>query len=340
MCRAETDPCGGRRCTRSGGQTQMGRIMQMFNRHTRSMLSAEKAGDQARFEHYQQLLSEQGDKEDVLRASEQRYATGQSWADRFTPETTKQMSVQQMRELANSNAGDVQMYDQLNTLIARREGQPDPEPSKRPTMPTGMPGPHQHDPKPATRAGEFTIESTRDMSEDRLRIILATEATTDPPMQQAISDVLAHRREHDAQLRDAIERGEADEKAWERSFSWRTSADPTDRPSRSPRRRLSAEQQVREEYTLYAHSQFLQAENDCNGVLLNARGRAAGVDPASLFSGPAHVAHAYASDELKTWFRSNGRATLASFRYSMLGRDSDYKAAQYNRTYSGFDNAA
>lgn len=338
MCRSVNDPGGQRRCSRTEGQKQMGRIMQMFNRHTRSLIAAEEANDQEKVDHYGGLLADSGDKEDVLRESAARHERGESWAERFTPSTTARMTTQQMRELANANAGDVDMYDRLNSLAAARDGLPEPEPAKRETP--ALPEPPTPPAQPPSRASEFTLESTRDMSEDRLRVILATEATRDPAMQDAITTVLSERAKHDETLRADIEAGREDEAAWENSFSYRTSNLTAYRPSRSPRRHLTAEQQCREEYTLYCHNQYLRAENDCRGALLNERGRANNVDPATLFSGPAHVANAYASDELRTWFRTNGRAPYVKFRSDMLGRDSDYKAAQFTTTYAGFSDAA
>jgi len=58
----------------------------------------------------------------------------------------------------------------------------------------------------------------------------------------------------------------------------------------------------------------LQAEDDTHGNLLNAAGRAAGIDPATLWSGPAARARKYASDELKQWWSEHGgRTTVAEF---------------------------
>lgn len=56
-----------------------------------------------------------------------------------------------------------------------------------------------------------------------------------------------------------------------------------------------------------------QATDDTNGVLLNARGRAAGIESRSLFYGPAVRVRAYASEELRDWFDEHGRVTFAQF---------------------------
>ena len=64
---------------------------------------------------------------------------------------------------------------------------------------------------------------------------------------------------------------------------------------------------------------------------LAGRYRAKGIDPRSLFSGPASRARKYASEELLRWWQSNPRMTLTEFRAMWLGRDSDRKAAKQIR---------
>ncbi|WP_432026841.1 phage minor capsid protein [Streptomyces sp. 1222.5] len=73
-------------------------------------------------------------------------------------------------------------------------------------------------------------------------------------------------------------------------------------------------------YDEYVYRQYLQAENDTNGYLLNKKARAAGINPVSLFSGPARIAYARASDELKEWWAANGRLTQAEFIESVVGK--------------------
>ncbi|AYD86196.1 MuF-like minor capsid protein [Streptomyces phage Darolandstone] len=85
--------------------------------------------------------------------------------------------------------------------------------------------------------------------------------------------------------------------------------------------------QAREMYDEYVYMQFLKAEHDCNGYLLNKRGREAGWSPQSLFSGPARVAYANASDELKEWWADNGRMTQAEFVEQATGKPQRWAAA-------------
>ncbi|MEV6073967.1 phage minor capsid protein [Streptomyces sp. NPDC052069] len=71
--------------------------------------------------------------------------------------------------------------------------------------------------------------------------------------------------------------------------------------------------QAREMYAEYVYRQYLAAEDACNGYLLNKRAQSEGIDPAGLFSGPARIAYARASDELKEWWAEHGRLTQAEF---------------------------
>lgn len=70
---------------------------------------------------------------------------------------------------------------------------------------------------------------------------------------------------------------------------------------------------AREMYAEYVYRQYLAAEGDTRGYLLNKKAQADGIDPMSLFSGPARIAHARASDELREWWARHGRLTQAEF---------------------------
>lgn len=80
-------------------------------------------------------------------------------------------------------------------------------------------------------------------------------------------------------------------------------------------------QAVRRAYGEYVHLQYLAAEDATTGNVLNARGRAKGVDPVSLFSGPGRVARAYASEELLRYWGDNGRVTYGEFEAQVLTGD-------------------
>ena len=80
---------------------------------------------------------------------------------------------------------------------------------------------------------------------------------------------------------------------------------------------------MRADFELHRHSMFLRAHTELRGELLNARGRTARIDPASLFMGPSSRVERYASEELKDWFAHHGRLTVGDFEAQWWnGRDS------------------
>lgn len=82
--------------------------------------------------------------------------------------------------------------------------------------------------------------------------------------------------------------------------------------------------QIREMYREYTYRQWLAAEDWCRGYLLSRRAQHEGIDPESLFSGPAHVAYARASEELRRyWAEVEPRLTLAEFTEQITGQRSD-----------------
>lgn len=107
-------------------------------------------------------------------------------------------------------------------------------------------------------------------------------------------------------------------------------ASPVTNPALRPARKLTPNERAAEEYWDYAQNQYQTALEDLNGVLFNkkqlAAAREKGITEDQLFTGPFHVANKYASDELREWWRANGRETQTSYRYQALGRPSDYKA--------------
>lgn len=79
-----------------------------------------------------------------------------------------------------------------------------------------------------------------------------------------------------------------------------------------PRERITRAK-AREMYAEYVYRQYLDAEAACRGYLLNKKAQPDGIDPMTLFSGPARIAHARASDELREWWAQHGRLTQAEF---------------------------
>ncbi|MGW0134834.1 hypothetical protein [Streptomyces sp. NPDC003299] len=84
--------------------------------------------------------------------------------------------------------------------------------------------------------------------------------------------------------------------------------------------------EARRMYDEYCYRQLLQAEEDLNGNLLNKKARAAGHSPLSLFSGPARIAYARASDDLRAWWAEHGRMTQAEFIESVTGQPQRWAA--------------
>ncbi|WP_430479315.1 phage minor capsid protein [Streptomyces sp. P11-1] len=84
---------------------------------------------------------------------------------------------------------------------------------------------------------------------------------------------------------------------------------------------------AREMYAEYVYRQYLAAEDACRGYLLNKKAQTDGVDPMSLFSGPARIAHARASDELREWWAQHGRLTQAEFIEQATGETQRHAAA-------------
>ncbi|MDT0346767.1 phage minor capsid protein [Streptomyces litchfieldiae] len=80
--------------------------------------------------------------------------------------------------------------------------------------------------------------------------------------------------------------------------------------------------QIRQMYEDHIYRQYLAAEDELRGELLSRRAEADGVDPMSLFSGPAHIAYARASEELQRWWQDNPRVTLVEFTEQVTGQAS------------------
>ncbi|MCZ9350728.1 phage minor capsid protein [Streptomyces mutabilis] len=90
-------------------------------------------------------------------------------------------------------------------------------------------------------------------------------------------------------------------------------------------RHLITRREARALYDEYVEQQYLAAEHAL-GFLLNKKGEAKKVDPGSLFRGPARIAYAYASDELKDWWAENGRLTQAEFIEQVTGKTQRWAA--------------
>lgn len=81
----------------------------------------------------------------------------------------------------------------------------------------------------------------------------------------------------------------------------------------------SFDELARASYRDLVYRQWLKAENDNRGELVNREGQARGIDPVKLFSGPEAYARRWASDELKGWWDRHGRTTFAEWKEQLLG---------------------
>ncbi len=82
---------------------------------------------------------------------------------------------------------------------------------------------------------------------------------------------------------------------------------------------------VAREWRDAAYAQFMAAESATNGYLVNAAGRARGIDPWSLWSGPADRAEHWASWELLEFWRSNPRVTITDYRRQVSAAEEAYR---------------
>lgn len=110
--------------------------------------------------------------------------------------------------------------------------------------------------------------------------------------------------------------------AWRRTIEAELDRrDLADRAAKAARSRPGLRDTERGEWACAAHAQFLRAEAECRGELLNRRGTDAGVDPWSLWSGPEHRVDLYASEELREFFRRERRITVTEYqRQAAAGR--------------------
>lgn len=86
-----------------------------------------------------------------------------------------------------------------------------------------------------------------------------------------------------------------------------------------PEKRITR-REARAMYDEYVVRQMLKAEDDLNGYLFNRQAATAAYPETSLFSGPARIAYARASDELKEWWAKHGRLTQAEFIEKATGQ--------------------
>lgn len=180
------------------------------------------------------------------------------------------------------------------------------------------------EPAPVTTAPEgplapLTPEEARMWSDDDLagawnRAVLADDLAG----RSAIEAEFDRRDDESAEARELETAAAEREAARMINDGWGETA-PWARPARG----LTREQACRESFEEYRMSAYLTAEAEFSPNLLNARGKAKGIDAYSLFIGPARVAKAYASEELGDFWKAHGRMTYGKFRNQWLESVSD-----------------
>jgi hypothetical protein len=159
---------------------------------------------------------------------------------------------------------------------------------------------------------------------------------TDPDLRQLAEDEIDRRMlaraEHpgaDPELESAVD--QRLEHAWAtmrphdyRRYEATLVTDPAMRMPDNASGRRQTGRELQSEYHEYCYERFLQAEEATRGHLLNRRGRALNVDPASLMAGNAKRMEAYASDEFKGFIgATGGHMSFARFKAAKTVGDYD-----------------
>lgn len=77
------------------------------------------------------------------------------------------------------------------------------------------------------------------------------------------------------------------------------------------------QRRLREEFRTHRLHAYIAAETHTNGCLLNAEGRARGIDPMTLFIRNRAYAYRYASEELRDWWEQHPRVTFPEYERQM-----------------------
>lgn len=96
-------------------------------------------------------------------------------------------------------------------------------------------------------------------------------------------------------------------------------AERRDRADARKRARMDKAARDRDDHTIAVEAAYLQAEHETRGNLLSKAGKAAGVDPKSLWTGSERRANKYASEELRAYFDKHGRLTRNEWKRAQVG---------------------
>lgn len=184
----------------------------------------------------------------------------------------------------------------------------------------------------------------RQMSDDRLADHLANVGDDDAAVERVLAELdrrdkvaaAAQRRtearnaaraakeaRQDAAYDRALAAGDDPQEAYERIFGVSVERQRRDEAISSLRsagyRGRNFDELVRSAYRDHTRQSYQDAEAATNGYLVNKAGDAAGVHPATLFTGPEVRARKYASRELLDYWQAHGRLTVDDFKASLLG---------------------
>lgn len=122
--------------------------------------------------------------------------------------------------------------------------------------------------------------------------------------------------------------------------AWQDTWGPPPDARPAPRTAAQRAAAMREEYDLWVHSQWLQAEEVTRGNLTTRAARAAGIDDRSLFTGPHARAWKHASQELKEWWAENPRMTFTEWKHQQgYGGRTGAAAARRSREIRNLDSS-
>lgn len=116
----------------------------------------------------------------------------------------------------------------------------------------------------------------------------------------------------------------ADQEALERLlYGGKTWAEKLAERESAPKVKVDPEKQLRDEYEMWVHGQWLRAEEETRGVMLSRQATARGIDERDLFTG--RLSLKWASPELQEWFAQPGNQRMSYPEFRGGARD-DKKA--------------
>ncbi|MEV1168606.1 phage minor capsid protein [Nonomuraea sp. NPDC049784] len=279
---------------------------------------------------------------DLTKATGLRRKTGREKAD-APPKDLEALTDRELAEQASRFGHDEQAMKRLEQETKRRDAEA--EAAQKAAGPAA-----QDDPIAALHE----YNDMGDLTDDHLMALMDRYRDDDEGMARVLDELDRIERqtrqredwswnwreeetEADRQISDLIASGRY---SYMEAYAEVHGLDPADLDRQERRALLESERRLGEDidqtvHRLYAQQLdqwYEQAEVATNGFMLNAEGRAAGINERSLFSGPASRARKYASEELLRWWADNQRLTLTEFRAQWLNRDSDKKAAAQIRS--------